>query len=179
MDVFECIQKRYTYRGAYLDTPVPREHLEKIIKAGLAAPSGNNRQTTSLIGIDDRRICNAIIELVQKNGFRGKAPPAGICVLTQPIPVIGNICLNIQDYAAAMENMLLAITALGYISCWIEGRIIQSAETQMQIAKFLNIPDEYTVVGFLPIGVPESEGKRPQYKPFHERAWFNNYGNNK
>jgi len=39
----------------------------------------------------------------------------------------------------------------------------------------LNIPEEYIVVAFLPIGVPEKEGKRPAYKTFSERAWHNIY----
>ena len=43
MDVLECIQKRYSYRGTYKDIPVPREDLEKILKAGLVAPSGCNK----------------------------------------------------------------------------------------------------------------------------------------
>jgi nitroreductase len=73
--------------------------------------------------------------------------------------------------------MLIAITALGYASCWIEGNITENTETQKQIAKLLNIPPEYTVVGFLPIGVAEKEGKRPSYKSFSERAWYNIYGN--
>jgi len=38
MDIFECIQKRYSYRGPYKNVPVPRENLEKILKIGLAAP---------------------------------------------------------------------------------------------------------------------------------------------
>jgi len=178
MDVFECIQARYSYRGQYTNTPVPRENLEKIIKAGIAAPSGCNKQTTSFIGLDDCQILEGIMGLIKKNGFGGKTPPAGICVLTQRIPGYSDVYFNIQDYAAAIENMLLAITALGYASCWIEGQVTEDVETQKQIAKILNIPAEYIVVGFLPIGVPEKEGKRPSYKLFSERAWYNVYENN-
>ena len=173
MDIFECIQKRYSYRGSYKNTPVPREDLEKIIKAGLAAPSGCNKQTTSLVGLDDRQILDSITGLINKNGFGGKSPPAGICVLTRKIPGYADVYFNIQDYAAAIENLLLAVTALGYASCWIEGQVTESAETQKQIAKLLNLPQEYIVVAFLPVGIPENESKRPSYKPFSERAWYN------
>jgi len=173
MDIFECIQKRYSYRGSYKNIPVPREDLEKIMKAGLAAPSGCNKQTTSFVGLDDMKILNSIAELIKKNGFGGTSAPAGICVLTRRIPGYADVYFNIQDYAAAIENILLAITALGYASCWIEGQITENTETQKQIAELLNIPEEYTVVAFLPIGVPEKEGKRPAYKTFSERAWYN------
>jgi len=168
MDVFECIQKRCSYRGSYKTTPVPREDLEKIIKAGLAAPSGCNKQTTSLVGLDDRQILNSITGLI-----KGKSVPAGVCVLTRKIPGYANVYFNIQDYAAAIENILLAVTALGYASCWIEGQVTGDAETQKQITKLLNLPPEYTVVAFLPVGIPENEGKRPSYKSFSERAWYN------
>ncbi|GHV69035.1 nitroreductase family protein [Spirochaetia bacterium] len=176
MDVFECIQRRYSYRGPYINTPVPRENLEKIIKAGLSAPSGCNKQTTSFVGLDDHKILNSVTDLIKKNGFGGNTPPAGICVLTQQIPGYSNVYFNIQDYAAAIENMLLAITALGYASCWIEGQITENVETQKHIAEILNIPVEYMVVGFLPVGIPEKEGKRPSYKLASERAWYNVFG---
>jgi nitroreductase len=173
MNVFECLQKRYSYRGIYKNIPIPREDLEKILKAGLAAPSGCNKQTTSLVGIDDNNILNSITGIVNKNGFEGKIPPAGICVLTQNIPGYKNVFFNVQDYSAAIENMLIAITALGYASCWIEGQITENIETQKQIAKLLKLPKEYIVVAFLPVGIPETEGKRPIYKAFSERAWYN------
>ena len=176
MDTLECIKGRYSYRGAYKSAPVPREDLEKIIKAGLEAPSGCNKQTTSIVGLDDHKLLDSITRIVKKNGFGGKDAPAGICVLSRRIPGYADVYFNIQDYAAAIENMLLAITALGYASCWIEGQVTESAETQKQIAKLLNIPDEYTVVAYLPVGVPEEEGKRPAYKKFSERAWYNVYG---
>ena len=173
MDIFECIEKRYSYRGAYLNTPVPRENLEKIIRAGVRAPSGCNKQTTSFIGLDDKKLLDSIMKLICKNGFGGKTPPAGICILTQKIPGYADVYFNIQDYSAAIENMLLVITGLGYASCWIEGHITENTETQKQIAELLNIPEKYTVVGFLPIGIPEKEEKRPAYKSFSERVWYN------
>ena len=39
MDFFEAVDARYSYRGEYTDDPVSRDDLEKIIRAGLAAPS--------------------------------------------------------------------------------------------------------------------------------------------
>ena len=176
MDILECIQNRYSYRGAYKNAPVPREDLEKIMKAGLAAPSGCNKQTTSLVGVDDNQLLDSIMGILTKNGFGGKKAPAGICVLTRRVPGYADVYFNIQDYSAAIENMLLLITALGYASCWIEGQVTESVETQKKIAELLNIGEEYSVVAFLPVGITEKEGKRPSYKPFSERAWYNIFG---
>ena len=178
MDTIDAINKRYSYRGSYQNVPVPREDLKKILKAGLAAPSGCNKQTTSFIGLDEPELVNSIADMARKNGFTGGKAAAGICVLTKPIPGYGNVYFNVQDYSAAIENILIAVTSLGYASCWVEGQITENPETQKKIAEMLNIPSEYIVVAFLPIGVPEKEGKRPDYKTFEERAWFNTYGNN-
>ena len=175
MDTFDAIRNRYSYRGSYKKDPVPRKDLTKILEAGLAAPSGCNKQTTSLIALDDPGIVNSIYSIVNKAGFKGGSPPAAICVLTQRIPGYADVYFNVQDYSAAIENILLAITALGYASCWIEGQITKSAEAQEKIAKILGIPGDYTIVGYLPFGVPEKDGKRPAYKAFSERAWFNGF----
>jgi len=178
MDAFEAIGKRYSYRGAYKNIQIPREDLKRILEAGIAAPSGCNTQTTSFIALDDPTLINSLFEVLRKKGFEGGNPNAGICVLTQKIPGYANVFFNVQDYAAAIENILVAVTACGYASCWIEGQITESAETQKQLAALLNVPDSCSVVAFLPIGVPEQETKRPAYKAFSERAWYNTYGNN-
>jgi len=175
MNALEAIKNRYSFRGTYKNTPIPREDLKKILEAGLAAPSGCNKQTTSLIAIDEPELVKSVSNIVKKNGFRGEGAPAGICVLTQKIPAYENFYCNTQDYSAAIQNMLLAITALGYASCWIEGQVTCNTETQEQIAKLLHLPADYIVVGYLPVGVVEADGKRPDYKAFGERAWFNGY----
>ncbi|MDR2617514.1 MAG: nitroreductase family protein [Treponema sp.] len=174
MTFFEAVQKRYSYRGAYQAVPVPRGDLQKIMEAGLAAPSGCNAQTASLIGLDDPALIKTIGGLLGNSGFA--AAPAAVCVLTRAVPVYRGMRFNTQDYAAAIENCLLAITALGYASCWVEGQITGDPGIQQKIAQTLGVPEEYIVAAYLPIGIPEKEGKRPSYKPFSERAWFNGFG---
>ncbi len=44
MTALEAIYNRHSYRGEYESTPVPRKDLIKIMEAGLAAPSGCNKQ---------------------------------------------------------------------------------------------------------------------------------------
>ena len=173
MDALDAINKRYSFRGTYKNMPVPREDLKKIIEAGIAAPSGCNKQTTAFVGLDDPKLVNSIMDIAKKNGYAGDNAIAGICILTQKTPGYDDVYFYQQDYSAAIENILIAVTALGYASCWVEGQITEKPEIQKQIAQMLNVPDEYTVIAFLPIGIPEKEGKRPARKPFEKRAWFN------
>ena len=169
--IIETILSRHSYRGKYKSTPVPREDLITIMEAGLAAPSGCNKQTTSLIAVDDQSVLEKLHSVIQPPV--GETAPAMICVLTQRINAYRDKCFAVQDYSAAIQNMLLAITALGYESCWYEGHITDEDRIGDQMAKILNVPEGYELVCFLPVGIAEDKVTAPVKKTFEERAWFN------
>lgn len=173
MNTLEAISQRHSYRGRYKDIPVLREDLKTIMQAGLDAPSGCNKQTTSLIAVDDMDLLKKIYNVIDPPV--AESAPAAIFVLSEKIIAYRDRCFNIQDYSAAIENMLLAITELGYQSCWYEGHITDDDRINDRIAEILNVPDEYEVVCFLPIGIAEEEVKITQKKDFEKRAWFNSF----
>jgi nitroreductase len=173
MDMLALIQKRRSYRGRFRPDPVPREHLTAIMEAGLAAPSGCNKQTVSLIAVDDPETLKALRAVIDPPV--GETAPAMICVLTQRIIAYRDRCFAAQDYAAAIENMLLAIVALGYQSCWYEGHITDNDRIGEKMAGILGVPDSYDLVCFLPIGIAEDAPSEPKKKAFEERAWFNGF----
>ena len=174
-EMLRLILTRRSYRGAYRPEAVPREHLDMILQAGLAAPSGCNKQTTSLIAVDDPALLRKLHSVIVPAA--GETAPAMICVLTRRIIAYRDRCFAMQDYAAAIENMLLAIHALGYASCWYEGHVTDLDRIGDQMARILQVPKEYELVCFLPVGIPAQEGTQPKKKPFAERAWFNGFGN--
>lgn len=174
MDVFTAIKERYSYRGMYKTDPVPREDLKRIMEAGFLAPSGCNRQTTRLVGLDDPERLKAVGGLLEKQWI--SSAPAAVCVLAVPTPGNGGIYYHVQDYSAAIENMLLAVTALGYASCWLEGCIINYEEISEKMAGALGAPKEAKMIAYLPVGKPAGEYKQPEKMPFEERAWFNRFG---
>ena len=173
MELFEAIMSRHSYRGEYLPDPVPREHLEKIMEAGVAAPSGCNKQTTSFIAVDDPATLDSVKALIDPP--IGASAPAFICVLTRRINAYRDRCYSVQDYAAAIENMLLAAVALGYRSCWYEGHVTDDDRIGDKIAHCLGFPEEYELVCVLPIGRPAEEDAVPAKKPAAERVFFNRY----
>jgi len=175
----EVIRSRVSYRGAYQPVPVPREDLTKILEAGLAAPSGCNKQTTSLIAVDDPAILAKLNAVITPAVGQTATAPAMICVLTRRIIAYRDRCFAVQDYAAAIENMLLTITALGYQSCWIEGHVTDTDSIGRQMANILGVPQDYELVCYLPVGVASDEVRRAvQKQPFEARAWFNGFGLN-
>ena len=174
MNVIQAMNQRHSYRGKYLDNPIPREHLIQIMQAGLSAPSGCNKQTTSLIAVDDPDTLSSLHTVIQPP--ISQTAPAMICVLTKKTIAYGNKCFSVQDYSAAVENMLLAVVELGYQSCWIEGHITDEDDIGRQMAQILLVPDEYDLVCFLPIGVTEESCELADKLPFKQRAWLNSFG---
>ena len=168
------IADRHSYRGAYRPEPVPREHLRAILEAGLAAPSGCNKQTVSLIAVDEPELLQKLRAVIDPPV--GETAPAVICVLSRHINAYRDRCFAVQDYAAAIDNMLLAIVSLGYQSCWYEGHITDADRIGEKMARILGVPEDFELVCFLPVGIAESKPVPPKKKPFEERAWFNGYG---
>ena len=176
MNTLDAIFTRCSYRGSYLPTPVPRGHLTRILEAGLAAPSGCNKQTTSLIAVDDPVLLEKLNEVIAPPVGMTDTAPAMICVLTRRIIAYRDRCYATQDYSAAIENMLLAIVELGYQSCWYEGHITDDDRICDRIAEALGVPADLGVVCILPVGKALEECKVPPKKAFEERVSFNRFG---
>lgn len=172
MEVLEAIAQRHSYRGAFQNIPVSREDLTKIVMAGIQAPSGCNRQTTSFVIVDDPELLTALGVFLPKTCV--KTAPAIIAVISKKDPCYREMGFDVQDYSAAVENMLLAITAMGYASVWLDG-VLHVTGADEKIAALLHLPrDQHlTVSVILPVGVPEEEGTQGERLPFEERAFFN------
>jgi nitroreductase len=82
---------------------------------------------------------------------------------------------GIENYGAAVENILLAITALGYGSVWIDGAL-RREDRARRIGDFLGIPESFEVRVVLPLGIPAEDKEQNEKKSFSERAWYNRYG---
>ena len=174
MTTLTHILSRTSYRGKYAPDPVPREHLTQLLEAGLSAPSGCNKQTTSLIAVDDPDLLRQLNTLTDSPV--GQTAPAMILVLTQRTIAYGNRTYAVQDYSAAIENILILAVSLGYESCWMEGQVTDEDNIGRQMADVLGVPQEYELICYLPIGKAAEPTRRPKKKPFSERAWFNGFG---
>ncbi len=172
MELFETIAKRYSYRDRFTDAPVPREDLERIVQAGIQAPSAKNEQVVTFVIVDDPALLGQIVEIVDKPVCR--SAKAIIACVADPRPVFSGISFAVEDGAAAVENMLLAITALGYSSVWLDG-VLRGEDRAGRIGRLLGVPPDRTVRILLPIGVAEQPGVQREKLPFQRRAWFNRH----
>ena len=97
-----------------------------------------------------------------------------LVVLSEHVVAPCGMSFEVEDYAAAVENMLLAATALGYATVWMDG-MTKAPVANAAIAKLLNVPEGKTVRTILPLGVPaETSAPKPR-KSFEERASYNRF----
>jgi nitroreductase len=176
MDFFDTVAKRHSYRGSFTDKVPSRDELRKIVEAGLAAPSGCNQQTTQFVIVDDAPTLDQIHQMHPKMLAMQQAPALIACLIDKaPPPVYQDKQFQVEDCAAAVQNMLLAITAMGYASVWVDGWLRSEGHAE-RIGELLGVPAEKVVRIVLPVGQPAESIQGPDKLPFEQRAWFNRYG---
>ena len=164
MEFFEVIEKRRSVRELQKVT-IPQEHILRILESGRLAPSGKNIQPWEVLVIDDEEL---IRQLASVQSFIGQA---GVLIGIVADPRESKYWL--EDAAATIENMLLAITALGYASCWIEGTLLRKEEWAKNV---LGIPEEKRFLALLPLGKAAGRISPPVKKPLSSLSYYNQYG---
>jgi len=172
MDFFDVINKRYSHKGSFLSTPVPLKHLEKIAHAGLAAPSGGNSQLVKLVILPNRESVQTLNDIRPATAL--KTAPAAIALFVDKSMHATRFDFSLEDYSAACTQMLLAATAMGYVSLWLDSPYFGEAE-QKAACELLNAPDSCRLYVVLPIGLPDGESKYREKIPFNERIWHNKF----
>lgn len=142
----------------YSGDPIPRADLEKIVDAGRLAASGYNRQPWDFVVVTDR----GMIEQLAVAARWMEQAAAIVAVVMDPSSEWW-----VEDGSAAVENILLAATALGYGSCWLEG---DTRAREELFKSLLGIPAEKRLFTLLPLGVPAewpTREKRPLEAVLH------------
>ncbi len=166
--VINAIMERRSIRK-YLDKPVEHEKLEIVVRCGINAPSGMNRQPWIVRVVENQQLINDVTEVYKKenaeqvkrdptfkNMFRNA--PNLICVCTPK---------NGGDLDAGLlgENMMLAAQSLGLGTCCLGGpvRFLNSNPNAKFFLDKLDIPEGYQLNYILAIGYPdESPAAKPR-----------------
>ena len=176
MDFFEAVEKRASYRNEFADRGIPEEDIRKIVEAGLKAPSGYNFQTTSFVIVRDAGLRAQIAELMPTPATK-TAPVILVALSEQKInrdKTAANFAFDTQDYAAAVENIMLAIVAMGYAGVWMDG-MTRMHDSDRKIAALLNVPEGKWVRSIIPFGAPTTDVKQHEKKTFEERVVWDRY----
>ena len=147
MEFKDILGKRRSIRK-FDGRPVPREVVERLVAAGLAAPSSRNSRSTRFLIVDDPAVIARMSAMRDYGAAFMKGAPLAVVVLGD----VSKTDLWRENAAIAATIVQLACVDEGLASCWvhIDGRPRRKEEPDgEQAADFLR--------GFLPV----SEGCEP------------------
>ena len=152
--VLENIMSRKSVRN-FTGEPVTKACLLVLLKAGMAAPSARNRQPLAFVAVTERQTLDALGNGLPYTKMLFKA---GACIVVcgdSAVPLQeGAMDLWYQDAAAATENILLAVEAMGLGAVW--SALYPYPDRENHARKLLKLPLSVTPFNVIPIGHPAS-----------------------
>jgi nitroreductase len=170
MEVFQTISQRRSIRR-FKKEDIDESLIEKIIHAGIWAPSAGNLQSWELILVKNHLTKEKLSETAYMRDFIAEAPIIMIPCVNQRVSgtVYGDRGVelySIQDVSCAIENMLLMAHALGIGSCWV------GAFDEQQVINLMGTPSYVRPVALVPMGYPD---EKPYPPPRRDLADFLHY----
>ena len=162
--MYEDLLTRRSVRK-YSDRPVEDEKLDKVLTAGLYAPTGMNNQLPVLVAVRDKATrdelsrMNAAVMGASGDPFYGA--PCVIVVLSDPERMTW-----VEDGSLVLGNLMNAAHSLGLGSCWIH-RAKECFDTPegKALLRAWGVPENYRGVGNCILGYAAEE---PEAKPRKE-----------
>ncbi len=158
MDLFDAINKRYSYRGEFLEVIPSEDEINTMLNAAIAAPAGVNVRTTSYVVVTDKELL-AQLQVATKL----KLAPLSILMLSEDVPNKLRRNFETENYCVAAQNLLLAVTALGYATV-LNDIIFTYSEINKAVRKVLNVPKNKKIKAIFNIGKPATPAE-PLQKP--------------
>jgi len=182
-EFFGIVQTRRSVRK-YKSTPIPDEHITRMLDAARLAPTAGNQQPWKFIVVKDRAkldtlkkkcieknlqmleerdgsVESAKLEKLTKHYEGYFSAPVYIVVLTDNGSKYPDY--NEKDGALAAGYLMLAARALGYGTVFCTDTIPEDITREV-----LGIPDKYTRICITPVGVPESWPESPKKNDLDE-----------
>jgi nitroreductase len=188
--LFDVFKNRRSIRK-FKSTPIPQEHIMKILDMARTAPTSGNQQPWKFLVVQDRdrinrlrdEIVDASLERVKKQ--KGFDPSKLDSIKARTLERVGNYLsapvyvvvltdknsrypsYNIKDGSLAAGYLILAARALGYGTVFITDALPPNL-----VKKAFEISDNFEQICITPIGIPEEWPDPPAKKPLHEFAIF-------
>ena len=170
--VLDNIMARTSIRS-YQDRPVEQDKIEKLLRAGMAAPSAVDKRPWHFIVVTDKQVLNGLATANPNAGMAARAPLA-IVVCGDKTKALTRVPdYWVQDVAAATENILLAAQGLGLGAVWTGTYPV--TERVEKVAAVLNLPEHIIPFCTIVIGYPERH-QAPKDKWDESNISYNTYG---
>ncbi len=151
----DTIYSRRSVRS-YTGTPVSKDALIEIIKAGMSAPTAVNIQPWAFIAVQQRKVLD---ELCTRLPYAKMLDKAGAAIVVCGVPDKDDTYARdywVQDCSAASENILLAVHSMGLGAVWTS--VYPDAEKMANARQILDIPENIIPLNVIPVGTPKDEG---------------------
>lgn len=191
--LFDIIKKRRTVRKFKLD-PVPKEHILKILDAARFAPTAGNQQPWKFLVIQDREKLDQLKEEALSwylDHYKARRKPTeeelnktreslkGVLENVLSAPVYVAVLVDseaqyanyiVQDGTLAACCLMIAARALGYGTGFFT-----TFFPEEKMKTFFAIPDQYKLICFTPIGIPDEWPETPPKKSLNEVVVFESF----
>lgn len=166
MEFFEVIKNRRSIRS-FKNQALPQEAINQLIDAARLAPSAGNAQSWAFVLVTKHETKQALASAAfNQRWLEGAAAVFVVCAdlkrAEDSYDERGRTLYSIQDTSAAVENILLAATALGLGACWM------GAFHEEEIAKVVNAPEGMRPVALIPVGYPNESPRARSRRPADE-----------
>ncbi len=166
-ELLDFLESRRSCRD-FKSTPVPKELLEKVLRAGTYAATGMGRQSPIIIAVTNPELRNRISKMNASVMGASSDPFYGAPVILIVLAA-KSAFTYLYDGSLVMGNLMLAAHACGLASCWIH-RAKEEFESPegKKILQELGITGDYEGIGHCAIGyanspLPPPKDRKPDY----------------
>ena len=139
----------------YRDEPVPDGLIQDLLEAAMAAPSAVAKDPWEIIVVKDKGVLQTLSAGLPNGTFLQQAGVGFVMCGDLAKAHDSLLSYMIQDCSAAIENILLAASALGLGACWLG--VHPREERMAHIREVLGIPEAVTPIGAIAAGWPEEQ----------------------
>lgn len=173
--VLDNILARTSIRS-YQERPVEQDKIEKLLRAGMAAPSAVDKRPWHFIVVTDKQVLNGLAQANPNAGMAARAPLA-IVVCGDKTKALTRVPdYWVQDASAATQNILLAAQGMGLGAVWTGTYPV--TDRVEKVAAALNLPEHIVPFCTIVIGYPEKY-QAPKDKWDEGNISYNTYGGKK
>jgi len=156
----------------YQDRPIPDGLVRDLLEAAMAAPSACARDPWRLVVVRDQATLARIASGLPNGSMLADAGVGMVVCGELSAAHDGQLSYMLQDCSAAIQNVLLACTALGLGACWLG--VHPREDRVAHLRAVLGIPENVTPVAVISIGWPAAEiPARTRYNAdkVHQERW--------
>lgn len=154
MELLNIMLKRRSVRE-YNDENIPEEKLEKILQAGLLAPTSRNRKPCEFYLVKNKEILKKLSKSKASGSSMLEKANAAIVVVADS----QKADTWIEDSSIALAYMDLMATQQDVGSCWCQSHLRFSADEEKSeevIRNIFSLNDNYRIVGILSLGLTDN-----------------------